>query len=115
MSPENPLNIEPLFSRHGVSMDRVCPELREIARKNLSAILRASAEVGQVHIGNALEIHEASVSRMKLPGSDFERMALILAACGITLNSPTQITVEQAVFKSALVLAKENLAQSLGG
>ncbi|MFZ6813569.1 hypothetical protein ACO0K3_03810 [Undibacterium sp. Rencai35W] len=100
---------DPLFSRGGISMESVSPEVQATSRKNYSAILRAITDAGQVNVADQLVVHEATISRMKQPGGDIERVALILAGAGICLNSQTQVTVEREVFESLKVLARANL------
>jgi hypothetical protein len=89
---------EALFSRSGVSMERVSPEVAHLARKNVGAILRALAAIGQTAAADNLEVHSASITRMKEPNSDIERVALILAAVGIELPG-----VDQRIYPVNLV------------
>lgn len=99
---------EPLFSR--VSMDRVSPEIAAVSRKNLSAILRACSGNGQVNAADRLEFHEATVSRMKLPGGELERIAIVLAAVGIELPGSDQRIYPINLVESLRVIAQSNLA-----
>ncbi len=100
---------EPLFSRSGVSIMTVSQEVADLARKNHAAILRSMGEVGQVNAANTLEVHEATISRMKAPGGEFERMALVLAAVGIALPTNKQVVVDRDVYEASKLLAHANL------
>lgn len=60
-------------------------------------------------MADRLEIHNASVSRMKDPGSDVERMGLILAAAGIELPSTEQRVYPVDVVEALRTLANANL------
>ena len=99
-----------LFSRCGVSMERVSPEVAALARKNVSAILRALSAVGQTAAADNLEVHSASITRMKEPNSDIERVALILAAVGIELPGSDQRIYPINLVESLRVIAQSNLA-----
>jgi len=56
-------------------------EVSERARRNLSAILRALATVGQVRAAERMGVSESTLSRMK--DADLQRIADLLAACGL--------------------------------
>jgi hypothetical protein len=99
-----------MLSRAGVSIERVSPEVAAASRKNVAAILRAIALVGQAVMADRLEVHGASITRMKEPGSDVERMALILAAAGIELPSATQRVYPVDVVEALRTLASTNLS-----
>ena len=62
-------------------MSAVSFQIAERARKNLTAILRALAEVGQVHAAQRMGVSETKVSRLK--GEALEDVSMLLAACGI--------------------------------
>jgi hypothetical protein len=98
------------YSRGGVSMERVSPELASLARKNVGAILRALSAIGQTAAADNLEVHSASITRMKEPNSDIERVGLILAAVGIELPGVDQRIYSVDVVEALRTLAKANLA-----
>ena len=65
-------------------MTSLCPELRENARKNETAILHSLAELSQKAVADRLGVSEATVSRMKSDGQ-IENMSALLAAMGLKL------------------------------
>lgn len=105
---------EQMFSRsghgHGICMESVSDELAVLSRKNFSAILRSLGELGQVHVADKLVVHEATISRMKNPGGELERIAVVLAALGIDLPANNQRVYSVEVVEALRVLALSNLA-----
>lgn len=78
------------------------------ARKNLSAVLQASASVGGVAIAKALDVSEATVSRMRSDG-DLERYCTLLAVCGLKVVPITMKCYDAEVIGAIFVLARRNL------
>lgn len=64
-------------------MSELSPEVAARARKNLSALLRAVAEVTQVKVAARLRVDPSTVSRMK--DAEYEKIAAFAAACGLKL------------------------------
>lgn len=54
----------------------------ERTRKNLSSIFQGLSRVGQTSLAKALNVSEATVSRMKEEGGELERAAKVLAVLG---------------------------------
>lgn len=91
-------------------MEEVSDEIANLSRKNFSTILRVLADVGQTKVADKLLIHEANISKMKKPGAEFERIAVVLAALGIELPGVNQKLYQEEEVDALRVLAFANLA-----
>ena len=71
---------EPVLSRCQ-STHRLNDEQLARSRKNLQVVLNALMSKGQVHVAEAIGVHESTVSKMK--DGELERVAQMLAAMGL--------------------------------
>lgn len=74
------------------------------ARKNLTAILRAMANVGQATMAQRLGVNESTVSRMK--DSELERIAAILSALDLKCVPASMQLIEPERINALRVLAR---------
>ena len=78
------------------------------ARKNLSAILNGLGRVGQVHVAEAVGVHESTISKMK--EADLERFAQILSVVGLQVVDCSLRIYPQDEIEALLVLARKRLS-----
>ena len=100
-----PPDDEFLFSRSGTATVAVSAEVEVKSRKNLTRILHGLASVGQVHVADAIGVHESSLSRWKEKG-EFERMSTMLAAMGLSVATPDHKVMSQEQFEMLWRFAK---------
>lgn len=79
----------------------------ERARKNLTAILKAMATVGQARVAERLGVNESTVSRMK--DSELERIAALLSALDLKCVPVSMQLIEPERIEALRVLARIGL------
>ena len=82
-------------------------ESEERARKNLTAILKAMATVGQARVAERLGVNESTVSRMK--DSELERIAALLSALDLKCVPVSMQLIEPERIEALRVLARIGL------
>lgn len=90
-------------------MAEACEQVDSRSRKNLSTILKALANVGQVRVAEAIGKDESTVSKMK--DKDLPQLARILAACGLKVVPESVRCFDPRQIEAILHLAKARLAE----
>lgn len=94
-------------------MSTITPEMVEGMRRNRAAILRAMSAMTQARVADSMGISEATLSRMKDSindkPSDIDRLALLLAACGLVAQPTTNRSITAERLAALHVLAREAL------
>lgn len=84
------------------------PESMEsLARRNLSAILKAMSAIGQVRVAESIGVSPATVSRMK--DENIEQMARLLAACNLVVQPRSFRSIDPDKLRALRTLARESL------
>ena len=81
--------------------------LREIARKNETAILQRLASTGQKTVAEALNVSESTISRWK--DGDVERTAMLLAFLDLQLVPTGHVMVDPAWLDAVLRLSHDGV------
>lgn len=82
---------------------------QERSRKNFSTILAALGRAGQVHVAAAIGVHESTVSKIK--SDELERLAALLAACGLKVVPQEFRCAKPEIIEAALVFARAAMEQ----
>lgn len=82
----------------------------ERSRKNHSVILKSLISVGQVHVAEAIGMHESTLSKMIGEGH-LERFSHILAKLGLKVVPQEYKCYDAKSIDALLTLAKERMAQ----
>ncbi len=88
-------------------MASLSPAIADRSRKNLTAVLRGLATVGQAKAADLLGVHESTVSRMK--DGDLEKLCALLAACGLKVVPEAMQLFEPERIEALRVLARIGL------
>lgn len=103
-----------IFSRSKFSIEEVSAEIQKQSRNNFSLLLRKMGEQSLESIGDKLHWHKSTICRMK-DGGDLEKVAAVLAALGLDMNSLFEENQELRRQCEALkVIAHSNLSKALG-
>ncbi len=92
-------------------MAQVSQQIDARARKNLTVLLRAIGNVSQVRMAERLGVDESTVSRMK--SSEFERIASVVAACGLKLVPEEQEVYEPGYLEKLRDVLSVELSRKL--
>lgn len=79
----------------------------ERARKNLAAVLSGLSRVGQVNVARALDVSEATVSRMK--DADLPAAARVISICGLKIVPAEYRCLKPEVATMLLELAGQQM------
>lgn len=85
-------------------MASLSPAIADRSRKNLTAVLRGLATVGQARAAELLGIHESTVSRMK--DTEIERIAALLSALELKCVPAAMQLIEPERINALRVLAR---------
>jgi len=96
----------------GAGLPRLSVDQLERSRKFHGLILNGLAREGQVHVADAIGVHESTVSKWK--DGDLERFAQILAVVGLKVVPASQRCYDAAEIDALLVLARQRLV-TIGG
>jgi len=92
-------------------MPASCTTNPALARKNLSALLRALASVGQKPVADALEVSEATVSRLK--SEHLEGLCNLLGVLGQKVVSDDSHWYSEEYIRSLRYFAKVGLERDV--
>ncbi len=95
-----------VLSRSSIT-PQLSDEQAERSRKNLTAILTGLSREGQVHVANAIGVHESTVSKLK--DENFERLSQILAVTGLKVVPVEMRCYPPDEIEALLVLARKRL------
>lgn len=99
-----------LFARQPFTLEEVSPEIREVSRKNYSALLRNMNQLGLAAIGDKLQLHSSNVCRMKDSG-ELLKVAATSAGIGIDILAMEEEIKELRRQNAALqIVAQANLS-----
>ena len=94
-------------------MSTINPSIVEGMRRNRAAILRALSAMTQARVAEQMGISEATLCRMKDSvgdkPSDIDRLASLLAACGLVAQPVTNKSISAERLAALHVLAREAL------
>jgi hypothetical protein len=89
------------------------PTVTDLQQRNLSAILKALAEISQVRVAERMGLSGTTVSRMK--DEELERFALLLAACNLVVQPRSYQAIDPEKLRALKVLARDSLEQETRG
>jgi predicted XRE-type DNA-binding protein len=89
------------------AMESVSGAIAERTRKNVTAILKQMAEVGQSRLAACLDVHESTVSKMK--DTQIEQIGKMLAVLGLTVVKADKEFFSVKEIDALLTLAKMSL------
>lgn len=79
----------------------------EIARQNLSAVLRGLADVTQKRVAEQAGVTETWLSRAKDEDGDISKLCRVLAACDLVISPRNFALVHPEKLQALRVLARE--------
>ena len=87
--------------------DRIAEVIRKGARRNHSLLVRGMAQVSQKRVADLIGISEGTLSTLK--AEQLERLAALIAACGLKLSAVTDQTFDEAYISALKTLATVGL------
>jgi hypothetical protein len=87
----------------GLSEDRISPSIREIARRNHTAVLSALAQVSQTKVAELIGCSDSTVHRIKT--QELETLSAFLAACCLKLVPVSAETLDEDYIRALRTLA----------
>ena len=84
--------------------------IRASARRNHSLLLRGIADVSQKRIAALIGVSETTMSDMK--NDQLERVAALIAACGLKLSPVTHQTYDESYIGALKTLASVGLGRA---
>lgn len=89
--------------------ERVSDSIRAAARRNHSMLLRSISDVSQKRIAALIGVSETTMSEVK--NEQLERIAALIAACGLKLSPVTHQTFDESYISALKTLASVGLGR----